>query len=223
MAIAFDTTTLGGVGSSSWTHVCTGSNLFLAVVVQDTAGGSNVISGVTYNGVSMTSNGTPTADSNGDKLWMFYLINPASGSNTVSISYSSSGTFARGCSASYTGVKQSGQPDSHQYALSTASGTSVSVVNNVVATGCWIIQGGGSASTTVGSLNGSASRQSVNGSGNFGGKLLFSDTNATVSTGNNTSTLTGSNLGTGQYFAIHAISISPAPAPLTNGNFLALM
>lgn len=83
-------------------HTCTGSNRAIVVAVGTNG---NVVTGVTYAGVSLTQVGSYSADgaSNGITTWV--LANPASGSNNVVVSTSASATiYCEICS--YTGVNQ---------------------------------------------------------------------------------------------------------------------
>lgn len=108
MAIALDATTDGNFVSGTsrtFSHTCTGSDriLFVEAVINTS---TDLVTGVTYNGVSMTRIQTvsPTANR---RLYLYYLIAPATGANNVVITTSSS-TAIGGNAASYTGVAQSG-------------------------------------------------------------------------------------------------------------------
>jgi hypothetical protein len=108
MAIAFDASTNGNFVSGTtrtFSHTCTGSDriLFVEAVINEA---TDKITGVTYSGVSMTRIATvnPTANR---RLYLYYLIAPATGANNVVITASSS-TAIGGNAASYTGVAQSG-------------------------------------------------------------------------------------------------------------------
>lgn len=113
MAIAFDAASNGGAFAShlntlSWNHTCTGSNLLLVVGVCLTDSGSDPTA--TYNGVSMTKIASQTGSGSGDRVILFYLINPATGTHSVTIT--ETGTLvSSGGGISLTGVKQSAQPD----------------------------------------------------------------------------------------------------------------
>lgn len=139
MAIAHDASTNGGgaTGTSlTFAHVCTGSNLLLFVDVAINSA-SDLVTGVTYNSVAMTQI-DKTAITDG-WLYMFYLLAPATGSNNVVISASSS-TFIAGASSSYTGALQSGVPDA--FGKNTAvPGTSVTKAITTIADNCWVHTG----------------------------------------------------------------------------------
>ena len=138
MAIALDTSVgpQNTTGTSiTWSHTCTGSNLILFVGVQgDNV--SNLVTGATYNSVPLTL--VDKVQGTGDRwVYLFYLINPSTGANNVVVSASGS-TALRTTSVSYTGAKQSGQPDAFSTKTETLSvsvtGTVTTVENN-----CWTV------------------------------------------------------------------------------------
>lgn len=130
MAIAFDaaSTSSGDTSSSSfsWSHTTSGSDRCLVVIVaiSSTAGDPSA----TYNGVSMTRQ---FKISNGTQFCLFYLANPASGTNTVAVNMGfSSGSHSRAAVAmSYTGVHQSSTIDGSNTA-NDASGSGVSITTS---------------------------------------------------------------------------------------------
>lgn len=131
MAIAYDTFTSGnyrgaGLSPNTYSHTCTGSDRIL--FVQTYSGGSNV-TGVTYNGVAMTQ----LVSVGGDKYKIWYLLGPATGSNTVSITYTSNDCGS--CSASYTGVDQGQTPQGGSDVTAPASAHQLSFTTSV--DGCW--------------------------------------------------------------------------------------
>ena len=94
MAVTFDAVGPGTSGQSAidttpvtWTHVCGASATLLTVEVAIGAyTDSGIALSVTYNGVSLTSAGLVHVDNTtAGFTQIFYLINPAIGSNTVSI------------------------------------------------------------------------------------------------------------------------------------------
>lgn len=115
MAVAKDAATGGqadGTTTVNWSHTCTGSELVLYVAFSCSSGVGTPT--VTYNGVSMTKDAS--APFNGATSTLYYLINPATGANTVLISSVTAGDI-QGCSFSVTGGKQTGIP----YTLTTSS------------------------------------------------------------------------------------------------------
>ena len=131
--IAFDAK--ADLAINSWSHTCSGSNRILFVFVNGENDGSDNVTGVTYNSVGMTQIGKVRMSDNSRYIYLYYLIAPATGTNTVSITRSA-GT-AYGVSTSYTGAKQSGVPDaSVTYA---ATGTSLTGTVTTIATSCWLV------------------------------------------------------------------------------------
>ena len=89
----------------TWSHTCTGSNLIIFVYVF-AGGATDIVNGITYNGVSMTRlifNNNDAQSGAGNSHWVYYLVNPATGAHTVSVDLTSS-TNISALSVSYTGV-----------------------------------------------------------------------------------------------------------------------
>lgn len=108
-ALAVDATANGtssGSGPFTLSHTVTGSETLLVVGVSH-YDSSDTVTGVTYNGVSMTE--VPSGSVNNGQYYvdLFYLINPTTGTNNVSVSVSGS-VFEIGYgSVSFTGAHQS--------------------------------------------------------------------------------------------------------------------
>lgn len=127
MAIAHDTDSNSGAVASaatsfSWTHTCTGSNLILIVSVGLNETNSHAtVTGVTYNSVSLTNQQVKDAGNpQFSYLWVGYLINPASGANTVTVTLSNATNVTNGnagAATSFTGVNQSTPIDASGWAL----------------------------------------------------------------------------------------------------------
>lgn len=213
MAIARDATSAALDGtftatSISVTHVCTGSNLILICCL---AIGGNQVATATYNGVSMTSIGMNFSNRS---VQMFYLVNPATGSNALTASWSSAGlAYIEGMS--YTGASQTGQPDSSNTAGSTAGvGTSFSAATTVVAANCWLV-GAGYATNGIGTTFTASGLTSINvQQQNANATELGMDSNGTVSTGSQSLGWTQS-LPDGGGVGIVLASIAPAGAITT--------
>ena len=132
MAIAYDSATNAQIqnpGTSlTFSHTCTGTDRILFVY---SFARNDVTTGVTYNGVSMTQTGA-TITSGTDRFQLWYLINPASGTNSVVITGGASTSLVIGCSQSYTGADQSTQPDAvtTNVAVSTALTTSLTTITD---------------------------------------------------------------------------------------------
>ncbi len=213
MGIALDATSSGTASSASsplvYSHTCTGVDLILFVSVIDTSG--DTVTGITYNGVAMTQ--ITKCLTGGVELYLYYLINPATGAHNVSVSYTGIPTVVSSYSASYTGALQSGQPD----AFNSATGNSgtASVATTVVAQSCWLVT---TAINDTANFNtpGTNIVERVPGTGS---SFILGDSNGTVSTGSVTAsvTITG---GSPQW---GIISASFAPAPTLGGGNLMMM
>lgn len=202
MAIAFDAATTSTTGS--WSHTCTGSNRILLLFSFNNGG--SYITSPTYNGVAFTE---ITYTTYNGSISMWYLINPTVGTNTIVCS----GVTANSClfAASYTGVKQTSQPDS----FNSGAGTSLTISTTVVNSGCWLVSMGDDGLSATGFTSGLATSRST---GTYNSGTIWcgiSDSNGTVGTGSQTATYTS---GAGD----NGILISLAPAPsLNNGDFFA--
>ena len=134
-AIAFDNAALS-TAFPSFSYTCTGSNLILiAGYFGNTVGGT--ITGYTYNSVSMTLINDRTVGAVGTQhVGLFYLINPSTGSNTLA----RVGTDASGnhMGISYSGAKQSSQPDASATGVSDVS-TTVTATLTTVADNSWAV------------------------------------------------------------------------------------
>lgn len=130
-AIALDTSVNGGLAnpatSLTYAHTVTGTNPIIFVGAFGAIGSDN-ITGVTYAGVSMSL--VDKEQISGDRwLYLFLLTAPSTGANNVVISANASIAIG-GQSASYTGVKQTGQPD----AFTKNTGTSVTSLTTTLTT-----------------------------------------------------------------------------------------
>lgn len=180
MAIAADSTSQSSTSGTSLTfsHTCSGSNRILFVGVLGEVG-SDVITGVTYNSVSMTL--VDKALTPSDRyLYLFYLIAPATGANNIVVSASSS-TYMQGTGVSYTGAKQTSPIDSSNTGTLTESGVGTStftVSTTVVADNCWLVGAVNALGATMSMGTGTTDRQI-----DYGTPGGIIDSNGTVSTG----------------------------------------
>lgn len=174
MAIALDAAVNGGLGigvtSLTWSHTCTGSDRILFVgAFGDFA--TDAITGATYAGAAMTL--VDKRQITGDRwVYLFYRIAPATGANNVVVSANASIAIG-GDSASYTGAKQSGQPDASATNVAGAA-TSITTSVTTIADNCWTIllaknNGGGDPSAGTGSTRRA-----------FGNEMGIFDSNAAI-------------------------------------------
>ncbi len=217
MAIAFvagaDLTDNGGT-TNSLTHAYTcgsGSNRLLVVgFLGDSIGGNDDITGVTYASIAMTLAVKKTTGGTNRLQYIYYLLNPASGSNNVVISCTNN-HYLIAVAADYTGVKQSGQPDATNTNISgTAGATTLTTSVTTVADNSWAIllessyQGGPAATAGTGAtfrIAGAA----------FGEPSIF-DSNGAVHPAGSYSMTTNAAATFGFYIMHTVASFAPAPA-----------
>ncbi|NTW31022.1 MAG: hypothetical protein HGB12_00030 [Bacteroidetes bacterium] len=91
---------------TTWQHTCSGTNRLLVVWTEGQ--GHSSATAVKYNGVSLTQiQGDLDGGNVGDESNIWYLVNPASGTNTIEMWGPGSGYWFGGIAESYTGVNQS--------------------------------------------------------------------------------------------------------------------
>lgn len=161
MAIAFDSsskTTGSSVTSLSVSHTCSGSNRILIVFTGLFVGGAPPpqCTGVTYNSVPMTRFSFVNTQNN-NELSGWYLINPATGTNTIQASYNMSANGAFLFGVSYTGAKQSSQPDQSSGANGTGSSWSSSLTT--VDNNCWVVGASVCGTGPINTPSGTTSRE----------------------------------------------------------------
>lgn len=211
MAIALDATSNGNATSTSITiaHTCTGADriLFVGVYYQ---GGDNFTS-VTYNGVALTQ---IAKVNNGLAIWgaLYYLVAPSTGTNNIVVTVSASAFLGAG-GVSYTGAKQSGQPDAST--TNTGSGTSLTTSVTTVADNSWAILQAQNANDTITASTGSTLRSDHS----FGFGVVFDSNGAKTPAGSTSMTFNGSS---GTQSAVMA-SFAPSVAITYQGNFFHVM
>ena len=123
----------GATSPFTWSHTCTGSDrvLLVGVVLSPTGSDAAINTTVTYNGVAMTSVAGEVHTNAGTAGYaeLFYLVAPATGANTVSVTIVGAGTEGLECgSVSFTGVDQAtatGNSASASVAVASAVGNMV--------------------------------------------------------------------------------------------------
>lgn len=164
-------------------------------------------SGVTYNGVSATRIGDAVNSTPDYYLSLFYLINPATGSNTITGSVAS-GSVSLGYSI-YSSAKQSGQPNSSNTLVVDTNSLTQSPATTVVASNCWLVGVGRftAGTTSTGGHNISNLNQAN-----------FADSNGVVGTGSQSIAWSTDTTST---FAGVIASIAPAASTaIPGGSFL---
>jgi len=188
----------GGANPTVSFTVGNNGNRILLVFIFST----NTVTGVTYNGAGMTQ---VEDNLNGNHLYTYSLINPATGANNLVIT--SAGVLTIGI-WSYYNVSQAGQPEVH-----TKTGTINTIANGaLVVSACAASFSGPHMTTVTGAPNNffiaDASSQAL-GIGD-GGILFYSPVTNTASA-NSTGGGGTSNQCTNQ------ISLAPATSPTMNG------
>jgi len=111
----------GGPTTKTWTHTTSsGTNRILeleADIWQDTAG-AGTVSSASYNGAALTKVTSSLSGGMDSEIW--YLVNPASGTNTVSVTITGATDAIKLSVSTFTGALQSSPVD----VTSTATGTS---------------------------------------------------------------------------------------------------
>lgn len=157
MAIAFDSSAKNsGITSASFSHTCTGANLVLFVAAR-TQSNLGSITGVTYNGVALTLINTSTSAGDNNQVSLWYLMAPATGTNTVIVSASAGVSATDGVSSSYTGVNQTSIPNASNI-NSTTSGSPLSTSVTTTVDGCWTILAAACDSSGLAASTGSTLR-----------------------------------------------------------------
>ena len=135
MAIAFDASGSSYAASANpitFNHTTSGSDRILYVDFYQTATGDNV-TGVTYNGVAMTRINTQVGGT--QRIYSYALVNPTSGTNTISIANTGGNTYWID-STSYTGANQ--VTPTIQNTGYNASATSLTVSVTTTADNSWL-------------------------------------------------------------------------------------
>lgn len=133
MAIAIDNS--AKYTGTSFSYTTSGDNRVLIVGLLF-EGAVTAVTGVTYGGVSLTRLEYQSS-LNGFTVALYALLNPASGSNTISITTTSSYVLA--LVESFTGV---GAIDGHNSGKTSAGTTNLTVTNYQSVSNCWLINVG---------------------------------------------------------------------------------
>jgi hypothetical protein len=188
----------GGTYTAAYTCGSGANRLLIVVAFGDTSDTLNATA-PTYAGVNMTLVAKVVAT--GDRwLYMWYLVNPASGANNVVIS-SPTTTAIAAMAADYTGVKQTVQPDASN-TNSNASATVISTAVTVVNANCWIMAVQRESAGLAESWTNATELHAANG-------IHHADSNGTVGTGSVTITADSAPNATGLKMSIIAASFQP--------------
>ncbi len=127
---------VSSASSMQWQHTTGSGNDRLLLVTIDifrSNGQPRTVSSITYNGIALTQATTKEHSSNPRlRSYLFYLTNPASGTKTISVTFSGS-TDAIGGSVSYTNVNQT----SPLQVSSANSGSGITQSTSLTASGSY--------------------------------------------------------------------------------------
>lgn len=230
MAIAFDSAADLGYDAAATSlttayTVGSGSNrcLIVAVVGSEELGESELITGVTYNGVAMTlidRYGGTLATGNRD-LHLYYLLNPAAGTNNVVVSGNTT-MWMGALAASYTGVLGIDiYTVAGNFQVGTSATWSTTNSNNAGGTqvdNCWLVlaentyTAGGSASAGTG-----ATKRAYDMTSGFGVITLFDSNGPKTPAGSHSMETTRPDSRRIQHVAV---ALTPAPPPSIVGSFI---
>jgi len=166
-AIALDASSMSGITMNTdtvtWAHTCTGDNRILFVGFFSDAVDS--VTGVKYNDVSLTL--IDKIQVHTDRyIYLYYLIAPATGEHNIVCSGSDSKADWNCIGVSYTGAKQSAQPDEDTTDGGDATYTDeITTTLTTVADNCWTILVGKNTVATPTAGTGSTLRQGDSGIG----------------------------------------------------------
>jgi hypothetical protein len=126
-----------GTTAQEWSHTVTSNTNGILLVSVGYTGSSTTVSSVTYNGVTMTATATRYAVTSSYFIEQYYLLAPATGTHTISVTYNNTTRYASGGAVSLTGVMQSA-PE----VVTTTNGASFGSVGGNITTltsGAWIV------------------------------------------------------------------------------------
>src|SRR5438128_11903021 len=119
----------GGTSTTTWAHTTSGTNKVLVVGVSWANAITRTVTSVTYAGSTMTSAGSAVNAGNAGAE-IFYLVAPAVGSNTVSVTLSGSANSLVGGAVTLTGVNQTTPLGIFASATGSSITPSVTVTSN---------------------------------------------------------------------------------------------
>ncbi len=208
MAIARDALSSGGGSTNtvSVSHTITGTDTVLVSFVRLTI--ADELSGVTFNGVSMTQVDKKFEGNNEAILYCYILINPSTGTHNIVGTQSGTRTMAI-LSQSYTDIGQVSQPDAFADAAGTTLGVNDATVN-VVAANSWFVGGFASNDTIAGYSPDNGGVEQIS----FGPTRTL-DSNGVCGTGNQAVGYTSTGSGAYSWCCI-GVSLSPVASGPTS-------
>lgn len=218
MAIAFDAASGNQVnpGSSLTTsHTCTGSNLVL-VVFCVTNSGADSITGVTYNGTSLTR--ITIFDTAQGPWYAYYLVNPATGTHNLVVNSDRGTNVLTYAGASYTGCLQTSAVINAFASGTTSSSSSFTQAVTSTVDNCWVTLGfmDNFSSSSGGYTAGSNTTLRYNS-----GWSGFGDSNAVVHPAGSLTVGASKSFASWHHIAIAIAPVVSGPANLKTFNGLA--
>lgn len=191
MAIAFDALGSGnGAGSINISHTVSGSDRILVVCVTNLSAATNPVDGdLTYNGTVMALQNSVTVGTRW--VGIYTLIAPDTGANSINATVIGSTNWSV-ISASYTGVAQTGNPESSTTNSDGTAGTTFSITDTSTTDNGWHVASFQAQNT----IDAGASTTKRGEQGPFSGSVLTGmfDTNAAITpAGSNTLNFTCAN------------------------------
>lgn len=183
MAVAHDSSTditrNSAATTFTFSHTCAGSDRCLLSFARGPS--DQTITGITYNGVSMTA--LPGTDGVGNTTFLanygFYLLDPATGANNVVVTANTSTTIIAGA-VSFTGVEDLDTAEEAEGISSAATDTITSESGDMVVD-CWSANWGlgddtpGSGQTLWGAFSNGDDFQDLQGSYESGASSVVMD------------------------------------------------
>lgn len=215
-AIAFDASSIStytDLGPTfTWTHTTSGADRILLVYVGwSRAGDATTVSSVSYNGVALTRIAGSSVTFSGRQGEYWYLLAPATGANTVSVTMSTALDFQNSGAISLTGANAGiGASSSNG-----ANGSSISDSLSTTVANSWVVDGAlvrGSGAVGAMTAGGSQTKRFANDNVSA---ILQGDgsTQPTTSTGSYTMSWTWD--GSARDYAHSLIEVKEGSTPVT--------
>lgn len=165
--IAFDAASNSGYQTAAatytWNHTCTGSNRWLAVGISMLSVAGSSVSSITYNGVALSLIDARASVSGAVRAELWGLANPASGTNTISVTLSAA-LDSIGNATSLVNVNQSLPTEAANDASATNVGAADATVDVTTVTDQdWVIDCVASSDTSITVSAGQTQRGNVTG------------------------------------------------------------
>jgi hypothetical protein len=217
MAIGIDNTqqTFNGSTVTSFTYSYTTGGSDRLLIVQLYWQNSRTVSTITYNGVAMTAVVSPLDTGGGERHGMWYLVNPASGANNLSVTFSGTTPYVALLS-SYTGIDQASPIGATRTETGLETGTSYSEALTTTTNDSWIVWG--TREYAGRTISAGADTTLLQREATIYGMIQARSTSGAAA-GSRTLTLTAS--ASGNWFSDILAEIKPATVVANNNGFMA--